>query len=164
MKRSPKSPSEKSGLFGGVFAAYMVLILHLVLIAALGLLVLFFRGFVTYMLWIFLGGTALLLVSAYLIYRRVKTEGMNLKDAMNSPAFRGKAMEVSLLGGLASFRVGDTNAFPQLEDRGLPPPLQLEDPETVRIRELAELARLLENDLITREEFNQAKQRLFRSG
>jgi hypothetical protein len=39
--------------------------------------------------------------------------------------------------------------------------MQLEDPETVRIRELAELARLLENDLITREEFNEAKQRLF---
>ena len=39
--------------------------------------------------------------------------------------------------------------------------MQLEDPETIRIRELAELARLLENDLITRDEFDKAKQRLF---
>jgi hypothetical protein len=161
MKNPQKPFAEKAGLFSGVVAAYVILVLHVVLIAGLGLLVLFFRGFVTYMLWIFLGGTALLLVSAYLIFRKIKTEGMHLRDVMNSPSFRGKAMEVSLLGGLASFRMGQTDAFPMLEDRALPPSMQLEDPETVRIRELAELARLLENDLITREEFNEAKQRLF---
>ncbi len=164
MKRPNKPQAEKTGLFSGVFAAYMILVLHVVLIAGLGLLVLFFRGFITYMLWVFVGGTALLTISAYLIYRKIKTEGMNLRDVMNSPSFRGKAMEVSLLGGLASFRVGRTDAFPLLEDQSLPPPLQLEDPETVRIRELAELGRMLENDLITREEFDEAKQRLFRLG
>jgi hypothetical protein len=42
------------------------------------------------------------------------------------------------------------------------PSHQLEDPETVRLREIKELASLLKDDLITREEYERAKQHIFK--
>ena len=39
--------------------------------------------------------------------------------------------------------------------------IEIEDPATGRVRELSELARLLENDLITQDEFELAKNQLF---
>ena len=42
------------------------------------------------------------------------------------------------------------------------PTLQLEDRGTQQVRELAELARLLEKNLVTLEEYNQVKARIFK--
>lgn len=156
-------PAEKEGLVKSVLLAYLILALHVLLIAGLGLLVLFFRGFVQYMLWIFLAGAVIILYSGYRFWRRMKTEGKTLGEMLANPAFRGRAVEVSLLGGLASFKLGAPGGPRALTDDGAPPPRQLEDPETARIRELNELARLLEKELITREEYNLAKQRLLHS-
>ena len=52
---------QNDGVFKSVLMAYSVLVLHVLLIAGLGLLVLFFRGVIQYMIWIFLGGAAALL-------------------------------------------------------------------------------------------------------
>ena len=87
--------------------AYMVLVLHLLLIAGLGLLVLFFRGVMQYMIWIFLGGAAAIIVSGYHFYIRMKQEGKNLREMMYSPLFHGRAVEVSILGGMATFKIGN---------------------------------------------------------
>ena len=147
-----------------VLLAYMILALHVVLIAGLGLLVLFFRGFVQYMLWIFLGGAAVVVYSGYRFWRRMKAEGKTLGEMLSNPAFRGRSVEVSLLGGIASFKLGAPGRYPALTVGDDDPPVrQLEDPETARIRELNELARLLEKDLITRDEYNLAKRRLLHS-
>ncbi len=152
---------DKEGLVKSVLLAYMILALHVVLIAGLGLMVLFFRGFVQYMLWIFLGGVALIGYSGYRFWRRMKAEGKTLKEMLNSPAFRGRSVEVSLLGGIASLKIGTPEGYrtPMIGDDATPPPL-LEDPESARIRGLSELARLLEKNLITRQEYDEAKQRL----
>jgi len=147
----------------GVFLAYFILVLHVLLIAGIGLLVLFFHGFLNYMVWIFVAGSVAIGISAYLFYRRMKAEGKTLKDVLNSSAFRGQSVEVSLLGGLASFKINRPDAAPQLPDALADPSRQLEDPETVRARQLTELAQLFEKELITREEFNTAKKRLFKS-
>jgi hypothetical protein len=152
---------ESNGVINGVFTAYSILLLHVLLIAALGVLVLFFRGVITYMLWIFLGGAAILLGSAYYFYRKMKREGKQIKEILKSPAFSGREVEVSLLGGLASVRLGKSGGAPAIEDRSRGVP-QLEDPDAVRLRELTELVRLLENDLITLEEYKLAKSRLFK--
>lgn len=155
---------DKDGLVKSVLLAYMILALHVLLIAVLGLLVLFFRGFVHYMLWIFLGGAALLGYSAYRIWRRIKAEGKSLREILSTPDFRGRSVEVSLLGGIASFKLGAPQGHRALEaETGPAPPRQIEDAETVRIRELKDLARLLEKDLITLEEYNLAKHRLLHS-
>jgi hypothetical protein len=156
-----KGKKDGDGLFKSVFLAYMILALHVLLFAGLALLVLFLRGIVQYMIWIFLGGSALVLASAYIFYKRMKAEGKNLRDMLKSPLLRGRAVEISLLGGLASFKLGQPSIPPALESSADQRVAQLEGPDTIHIRELTELARLLENDLITREEYNRAKAKLF---
>ena len=151
---------ENLGLFKSVMVAYSILLLHVSVVAVLGILVLFFRGIVNYMLWIFLFGSAAIAVSAYLFFRRMKREGKSLREMLKTPVFNGRPVEVSLLGGLASFRLGGRSGFPALEGDYLGASHQLEDPDTVRLRELVELGRMFENNLITFEEFNQAKKKL----
>jgi hypothetical protein len=151
---------ENLGLFKSVMVAYSILLLHVSVVAVLGILVLFFRGIVNYMLWIFLFGSTAIAVSAYLFFRRMKREGKSLREMLKTPVFNGRPVEVSLLGGLASFRLGGRPGFPALEGDYLGASHQLEDPDTVRLRELVELGRMFENNLITFEEFNQAKKKL----
>ena len=157
-----KEKNESRTLIKSVFVAYFILLLHVVLIAGLGVLVLFFRGIVNYMMGIFIVGSATILISAYLFYKRMKAEGRTLREILRSPMFRGRTVEVNLLGGLASFRIGGGNEFSVLESNTADVSRQLEDPSTVRMRELSEMARLFENDLITLDEFDKAKKEIFR--
>ncbi|MFH1983904.1 MAG: SHOCT domain-containing protein [Pseudomonadota bacterium] len=157
-----KKDKTDDGTVRGVLLAYLVLVLHLVFIALLGILVLFFRGVVNYMLWIFIGGSAVIVIAAWLFYRRMKREGKSLGEMLSSSDFRGRSVEISLLGGFASMKIGDTGAPPLLDTRTVRPTYQLEDGTTQRIRELTELARLFEKELITPEEFESAKQQLLR--
>lgn len=150
------------GLFKSVMAAYLVLVLHVLLIVGLGLVVIFFSGIVQYMLWIFLVGAAVILASFFYFYRRMKAEGRSLREMMQSPMFNGRPVEISLLGGLASFKVGGNAEGPlELGTDTHNPSLQLEDPDAARLREIKELANLLKEDLITREEYEKAKQHIF---
>lgn len=150
------------GLFKSVMAAYLVLVLHVVLIVGLGLVVIFFSGIVQYMLWVFLLGAVVILASFYYFYRRMKAEGRTLREMMQGPMFDGRPVEISLLGGLASFRIGGAAGGPhELGTDTRNPRYQLEDPDAVRLREIKELARLFERNLITREEYEKAKQHIF---
>lgn len=118
------------------------------------------------MLWILVVSGILILASGYLFFRRMKKERKNLSEMMNSSHFKGKSVEVSFFGGVAKVRIGDAGPgyFAHQIDYPAPQPVQrLEDPAVVKIRELTELARLLENELITLEEYNQTKQKLFSS-
>jgi hypothetical protein len=157
-----KNMKEGPGLMKSVMAAYLVLVLHIVLIAFLGMLVLFFRGMVQYMLVIFLLGTGAILASAYHFYRRMKAQGKSLGEMLRSPIFAGKNVEISFLGGLASLKVGRPENTLSLTGH-IPERYQLEDEATIRLRELNELVRLLEQKLITLEEYNQAKKQLFKT-
>ena len=153
---------QKEGLFKSVMLAYFVLILHVFLMVGLGLLVIFFRGIIQYMLWIFLAGSAAIIGSGYYFYKRMKAEGKTVKQMLETPLLSGRPVEVSLLGGLASFRVGPSTRNPELGMEGYQSVHQIEDPETIRIREITELAKLLENNLITREEYNKAKKQILK--
>ena len=73
-----KKEKEESH-FKSVLMAYLILVLHVVLITGLVLLVIFFRGIINYMIWIFLGGTAAILASAYHFYKRMKMEGKTIR-------------------------------------------------------------------------------------
>lgn len=154
--------TDKPGLMKGILLAYFVLALHLLVIVALGLLVIFFRGIVNYMVWIFLFGSAAILTSGFLFYRRMKKERKTLQDMLNSPLFRGRSVEVNFLGGLASFKIGNSGDMPVLLEDSTGGQKKLEDPATARVRELKDLARLLDDDLITLEEFNRAKDLLLK--
>lgn len=159
-----KQKKNEAGLFKGVMLSYFIVVLHILLIACIGLLIIFFRGIINYMLWVLLGGSALIIASAYLFYKRIKKEGMTLRETLNSPMFHGKTVEVSLLGGLASVKVGGgSGGVPVLGNNSSPQYLQLEDPASVRLRELTELANLLEKNLITLDEYNDFKQEILKT-
>lgn len=155
---------EGDGLIKSVLLAYFILALHVLLIAGMAILVLFFRGIVNYMLWIFIGGIVLVSLSLLYFFRRMRAEGRSLQEMLKNPVFNGRSVEVSLLGGMATVKLGQPkDRLPALESDSTIVIPQLEDPETARNREvseLSELARLLEKDLITVDEFNKAKRRL----
>jgi hypothetical protein len=115
------------------------------------------------MLWIFLGAVGLFILSGFVIYRRIKSRGKKMvHDVENSSLFQGRSFEVSFLSGLASIKFGRSDDLKTIEDHSAEVKFQLEDPETVRIRELAELARLYEKDLITSEEYKRAKDQILK--
>ncbi|MGD8833444.1 MAG: LPXTG cell wall anchor domain-containing protein [Desulfobacteraceae bacterium] len=155
-----KKKITNDGIFKSIVFAHLVLSLHLILFAALALLVVFLSGMMQNMLWILLAGMILVAISAYLFYRRLRKEGKSLGEALRSPTFQGRAVEVSLLGGMATLKLDSPKAQKAVEAGRQRPPLQLEDSETARVRELNSLAQLLDKELITLDEFNSAKQRL----
>jgi hypothetical protein len=160
-KKKKQAQEDQGGLFKGVAAAYMILILHAVFIALLGCLVLFFRGMVQYMLWIFIGGTALVTYSGYRIYRRMKQEQRNFSELLRLPMLDGNSIEVSFLGGVASVKVESpgSKALPvgcSVSDL----PRQLEAPGASSVHELTELAILFEKQLITPEEYETSKKQI----
>ncbi len=158
-----KANKESEGLFKGVCMAYSILTLHVLLVAALGCLVLFFSGIIHYMLWIFLIGSGFTAFSGYRFYKHMKEEKKNLEEMMDSPLFRGKNLEISFLGGIASVKVGmpASPLLPAAEGARIYQFPQLEDSASIRVRELSELASLFEKKLITLEEYNQTKDQLF---
>jgi hypothetical protein len=109
-----------------------------------------------------LAGSALITGAAFVFYRRMKKDGgAVILNILSHPELRGKNIEVNLLGGLASFKIaGDSRAQKTIESLAIPISRQLEDPDSRRIRELAELVGMLEKNLITAEEYHQIKKRL----
>jgi hypothetical protein len=148
------------GLIKSILLAHLVLFLHLFLFAALGLLVVFLSGMMQYMLWILLGGMLLVGLSGYLFFRRLSKEGRSIGEILRSPIFRGRTVEVSLLGGMATLKLDSPHGADSSEIEHSGALRQLEDPETARIREISALAQLVEKQLISPEEFIKAKQRL----
>ncbi|KIH75439.1 hypothetical protein SAMN05660860_03424 [Geoalkalibacter ferrihydriticus] len=164
-----REKKEDGGILKGIFAGYLILVLHALLMLVVALLVVFLRGVVEYMLWIFLGGVALIGLSAYLFYRRIKKGALNIGGALNDPSLRDRPLEISFLGGLASVRFGRPGQFSEgdqpraIESRLVEEAPRLEDPEAMRRRELARLVLMLERELITQEEYDKLKQDLLKN-
>lgn len=157
---------DKEGLYKGIFMAYFILFVHFILIAGIGCLVIFFRGVIEYMLWIFVGCSALIAISGYRFYQKMKYEGKSLNEMLNSQVFKGRAVEIEFLGGVATLRMGKSGeALPPPEEfqhfpRQIEAPLEVSS-ESRMAEDLHNLAKLLEDDLITREEFDRAKEDIF---
>jgi hypothetical protein len=155
-----KTKKNREGLFTGIAMAYTILLLHLLLLAALGLVVVFLTGIANYMFLIVLFGMGGVALSGYLLFRRLRKEGKTLGETLRSPDFQGRQLEISLFGGMATMRLGSPDGQKTF-GQSSQPQARLEDPEMVRIREIQALAQLLEKNLITDEEYSKAKQRLF---
>jgi hypothetical protein len=155
-----KKKYKETNIFKSVLMAYFILILHVFLIAVLGLLVIFFAGIVNYMVWIFLGTSAVILSSGCYFYKRMKEQGKTFSEMVNSPLFSGRAIEISLFGGFASLKLGKPYDIPRIGN-SCDQVGRLENRSDIFINELCDLAQLLENNLITLEEYNIAKQRFF---
>ena len=156
---------EGDGLVKSVLLAYFILALHVLLIAGVAILVLFFRGVVNYMLWVVIGGLAVVGLFAFFFIRRMRAEGKSLREILKNPVFSGRSVEVSLLGGMATVKLGQPSPHAAIEHDAPVDIPRLEAPDPPRnpeVSELAELARLLEKDLITVDEFNRAKRQLLK--
>lgn len=151
---------QNKGIFNGVFLGYFVLLLHILLILGLGVTVVLIKGIYDFRWIIFVAGIVLVVGSGYFFYRRLKESNRSLRDAMNDPALRDRTLEISLFGGMASVKLGHTSEQPQLVDAtNVNEIRQLEAPRS-NVQELSELAKMLEEDLISRDEFDQLKKKM----
>ena len=146
----------------GVFLAFIILFFHVGMLLLVALLVVFFGFIIQYFAWILLGIGLVIAGTIFYIIYSLKKQSSGLAEVLTMPEFKGKNIELRLFGGLASLKVTDSqDSNPMLEYDDRPPMRYLESPESSRVRELSELARLLENDLITPEEYQQAKNDIF---
>jgi hypothetical protein len=155
--------NQDESIVSGLFMTMAILLFHVLLLAAICLLVLFFHIIVNYLLWIIGGILVLAVGGGYLFLRYLRGAGGEaLRDVLTSPDFKGRSVEVNLFGGLASLKIGKSNeSMEQLPDFTIPPDRRIEDENAIRTRELLTLARLLEQNLISKEEYLQAKKELF---
>jgi len=156
-----ENSTNESSIAKNIFVGYFVLILHVLLLVMLGLFIVFFRGMVVYMPWILGGGLTLLVLSGVWFYRRIKKGQTTLRDTINSTVPKNRPVEISLLGGLASMRLGSTTGG--AENYTAQQPLQLEDSETSRLRSLDRLMEMYNKGLISKEEFALLKQDVLHS-
>lgn len=156
-----------SGMVSGIFLTHLILLMHGFVIVMLALLVVFFRGVVSYMPWLVGGGVVLVLFSAWYLWRRFQRSQKDLRDLLNSPMLQDRSVEISFLGGVASLRLGQPGTaggtLPVLEAPAHEPAVQLEDPEAQRLRELARLVKLREGGHISETEYEVLKKSLFQS-
>lgn len=152
---------DKDGLFKNIFAAYFILLLHVFLLAGIGLTVVLFKGIYHYLPWIMAGIAILVLAIVWFIFHRMKETSASLSEVLGTPQFQDRAVEIRLLGGLASFEIkpksspllpGHTSLFPYSDT-----PL-IESAGDRAERKLLELNGLYEKHLITKEEFEKARQ------
>jgi len=163
-----KKKRDKEGVFKSLFAAYFVLLLHVFLLAGTGLTVILFKGVYHYLPWI-MAGLALLIISLFWIfYMRMKKNTREIQEILAIPQLQGRNVEIKLLGGMASFKIDSGN--PSMSNplaleqspasQGDPVPLLTSASESPDKR-LSDLAQLYLSDLITREEFDLAKEKIF---
>lgn len=152
--------NDKDGLFRNIFAAYFILLLHVFLLAGVGVTVVLFRGVYHYLPWIMGGLGILVLVIAWVFYRRMRHSSSDIKDILSMPEYRDRTVEVRLLGGLASFKIKARENQQDLivhHSESSSNRLLIEKDVNKTEQKLLNLTALYEKNLITREEFEAAK-------
>lgn len=142
MKPHMHNQKEQTSLFRGIMLGHLILLLHVLLLAGVGLLVIFFHGILKYLPYILVSGLVLIGIGAYCLFNWLKSRGKNLKQILDSPALSGKSVEINLLGGVASIKIGPCGtkeSLPAIEsENSAPPPI---DQKQARVIALPELGR-----------------------
>jgi len=129
---------------------------HMVIALLAVMILVFFQGLMNLLPWVLASFAVLIIGAAALIWTRLKHQGRELAELMDHPAVRGREFELKLLGGVASLKVGapiagnDAETLAVAASEAAP---QLEDPETMRRRELEKLAQLRREELISAQEY-----------
>lgn len=156
-----QKPESTRSMFSSVLVIALILALHVALIIGLITSVILFKGIYDLRWWILAAGLLLICISAYIFQRRVKAGKRRLRDIIKDPAFDNRSLEISLFGGMATLRVGhqdNRHNQPRMIDVSPANELkQLPSPSSPQIGELTELKRMLEQGLITKEEFLRLK-------
>ncbi|MCK5913618.1 MAG: hypothetical protein KAG12_07040 [Desulfuromusa sp.] len=152
---------QNKSVFNGVMLGYLVLALHVLMIIGLGITVVLIKGIYDFRWLIFIAGFALLGGSAYYFYHYFREHKQRISDLMSDPAFNDRTFEISLMGGMATLKLGHKDDSIQLIGAdGENQIRQLEAPKSIQIQELSELSRMLDDELITREEFLRLKKEI----
>ncbi|ETR68259.1 MAG: hypothetical protein OMM_10706 [Candidatus Magnetoglobus multicellularis str. Araruama] len=152
---------KDTSLTGGVLIAYSIIVLHALVIALLFMLIIFFRGIVHYILWITLAGIGFTILSGIYFLRRLKKNSQKIKDILSDPAFAGRTLEIGFFGGAAVLKVNPQPDHPIA--LGYEPKKILPDNEIHSFDDPKRLDILLEQNLITRDEFDRLKSEIMKS-
>lgn len=156
--------TDKEGVFKNIFIAYFILLFHVVLLAGIAIFVVLIKGFFEYLPWIMVGAGLLVALCVWLVIRQMRKNSAQIQDILSNEQLRNRNVEISFMGGLASFKV-QSNAEDTSRLLTYPEPDNL-SPETRLIetdtdtaeRKMNQLNALYEKDLITKEEFDKARQ------
>ena len=152
---------QNKSVFNGVILGYLVLLLHVLLIIGLGITVVIVKGIYDFRWLIIIAGIGLVGGSGYYFYHYFKAHKQKINDLMSNPTFNDRTLEISLLGGMATVRLGHKDDNIQLIQAHSGTEIkQLESSESNQIKELTKLNQMLNDDLITREEFLRLKQNI----
>ncbi len=150
---------NKSELFKSILTAYFILLLHVVLLAGIGVTIILFKGLYQYLPWVMGGIAVLILVISGLFYRRMKNNSAEIKDILSMPQFQDRTVEIKLLGGIASFKITpETNQHKLIENHHDSNTLMIENDIYKTEQKILKLTALFKKDIITQEEFDKAKQ------
>nr|WP_321404674.1 SHOCT domain-containing protein [uncultured Desulfobacter sp.] len=151
---------DKDGVFKNIFVAYFILLLHVFLLAGIGLSVVLFKGVYHYLPWIMAGIAILVLAIAWIIYARMRATSSSLSQVLGTPEFQDRAVEIRLLGGLATFEIKakEQPLLPNHTGLSSYSDARLIESSSDRAeRKLLELNALYEKDLISEKEFEKAR-------
>jgi hypothetical protein len=155
---------DKNELFKNIFTAYFIVLLHVFLVVVIGLAVVLFKGVYQYLPWIMAAMGILVIAIAWVVYRRMRGHSSSLQGVLGTPEFQDRAVEVRLLGGLASFKINARENTSLLVDRSHYPVYThahlIENAVNQAEQKLLELSTMYEKNLITQEEFEVARQNI----
>lgn len=134
----------------GISLAFIILGLHVVLLLGVGAAVVLIKGIYDLRWALFALAAALIGLSAYVFYQRFKADRQQVSRMMRDPSLAGRDVEISLLGGMASVKMGQRDESPLLLDATGPKPL-------LQIDELSKLKQMLDEGLLEFDEFQQLK-------
>ncbi|MCF6246661.1 MAG: SHOCT domain-containing protein [Desulfobacula sp.] len=156
-----KKIQEKDGLFRSIFIAYFILLLHVFLLAAIGVTVVLFKGVYNYLPWIMAGLGILILTIALIFYKRMKNSTSDIKSVLAMPEFKDRTVEIKIMGGLASFKINAArNTQVQIEHQPHSENLLIGNDIHHIEQKIIKLTALFEKDLISKEEFDRTKQNI----
>jgi hypothetical protein len=156
--------TDKEGVFKNIFIAYFILLFHVVLLAGIAVFVVLIKGFFEYLPWIMAGAGLLIALCVWFVIRQMRKNSAQIQDILANDQLKNRNVEISFMGGLASFKINsnkeDTGHLLSYSgpDQTSPGPRLIESDEDRTERKMAQLNALYEKDLITKEEFDQARQ------
>ena len=145
-------------IYKNILAAFLILLIHVLLVGGIGLLILFFYGIVNHLLWVILGISCISGGGVWL-YKRLKSDVKAIRN-ITGESLRGKTIEASFLGGVANFKISDSRSVGDTRQVMSGRTRQLSGPDSDSMGSLADLARLYEKNLISRDEYDRAKKKM----
>ena len=151
---------SENTIYKNLLAAFLILIIHVLLVGGIGVLILFFYGIVNHMVWVLLGISCMSAGGVWL-YKRLKSDVRAIQNIAGN-SFKGKTIEASFLGGVATFKVSDKRGEKRPASIPVERPRQLIATGPEDVKTLSELAHLYEKKLITLDEYNRVKKKILK--